>query len=102
VKNGEGLFLCFHEAALYDYPSYTLYSPDCNTLALDLVPWKNGIKAYVKTPLSLPGGQSWWLKNQQTSLQNYTILNLNDSCKIDDVSWIKLQIHWYMVGNAYR
>jgi len=89
IETRNGTFLCFHEAALYDFPSYTIYSPDSNVLAIDLVPWKNGVKAYVETPFVTP-----WRTIQIGELPgdlvtNYLILNLNDTCRIDDVSWIK-------------
>jgi alpha-glucosidase len=105
IKTKDGLYLCFHEAALYDFPSYTLYSPDTNTLALDLVPWKNGIKAYVETPFVTPWRTIEVAEKPGDLVTNYLILNLNDSCKLDDVTWIKpakyIGIWWGMHIGKY-
>jgi alpha-glucosidase len=89
VKTRSGLYLVFHEAALYDFPSYTLYTPDTNVLAVDLVPWKNGIKAYLETPFLTPWRTVQIAEQPADLITNYLILNLNDTCKIEDPSWIK-------------
>ncbi len=105
IKTTDGLYLSFHEAALYDFPSYTVYSPDTGILALDLVPWKNGIKAYVKTPFATPWRTIQVAENPGDLITSYLILNLNDSCKIDDVSWIRpakyIGIWWGMHIDKY-
>jgi alpha-glucosidase len=89
LKTKDGLFLSFHEAALYDFPSYTVYSPDTNILAIDLVPWKNGIKAYLKAPFNTPWRTIQVAETPGDLVTEYLILNLNDSSRIGDVSWIK-------------
>jgi alpha-glucosidase len=105
IKTTDGLYMSFHEAALYDFPSYTVYSPDTGILALDLVPWKNGIKAYVKTPFATPWRTVQVAENPGDLITSYLILNLNDSCKIEDVSWIKpakyIGIWWGMHIGKY-
>lgn len=89
IETANDLILCLHEAALYDFPSYTLYSPDTNVLAIDLVPWKNGIKAYTETPFSTPWRTLQIANKPKDLITNYLILNLNDTSKIKDMSWIK-------------
>lgn len=89
LKTKSGVYLSFHEAALYDFPSYTMYAPDTNILALDLVPWKNGIKAYVETPFSTPWRTVQIADEPGDLITNYLILNLNDTCMIADTSWIE-------------
>ena len=105
VKTRNGLFLSFHEAALYDYPAYTLYPADSNVLALDLVPWKDGIKAYVETPFATPWRTVQVGEQPGNLVTNYLILNLNDTCKLADISWIKpakyLGIWWGMHIGKY-
>ena len=100
-----GLFLSFHEAALYDFPSYTLYPVDTNILAIDLVPWKNGVKAYVETPFLTPWRTLQVAEKPGDLVTNYLILNLNDTCKIEDISWIKpakyIGIWWGMHIGKY-
>jgi alpha-glucosidase len=89
VKDRNGIYLCFHEAALYDYPSYTIYAADSNILAVDLVPWNDGVKAYIETPFVTPWRTVQIGEEPGDLITNYLILNLNDTCKIADVSWIK-------------
>lgn len=89
LKTSDGLYLSFHEAALYDFPSYTLYPSGSNGLSLDLVPWKSGIKAFVETPFMTPWRTVQIANEPGELVTNYLILNLNDSCRIDDISWIK-------------
>ena len=89
LETKSGIFLSFHEAALYDYPSYTLYPTDSNKLALDLVPWKNGIKAYAETPLQTPWRTILVADKPADLVTNYLVLNLNDTCALEDVSWIE-------------
>ncbi|MBN1952222.1 MAG: glycoside hydrolase family 97 protein [Bacteroidales bacterium] len=90
LKTGNGHYLCFHEAALYDYPSYTIYCQDTSTLALDLVPWKDSeVKAFMETPCLTPW-RSVMIADQPGDLvTNYLTLNLSDTCQLTDVSWIK-------------
>ena len=105
LKTRDGLYLSFHEAALYDFPSYTIYSVDTNILAIDLVPWKNGIKAYVETPFLTPWRTLQVAEKPGDLVTNYLILNLNDTCKIEDISWIKpakyIGIWWGMHIGKY-
>jgi len=105
VETKDGLFLSFHEAALYDFPSYTLYASDTNILALDLVPWSNRIKAYVKTPFVTPWRTIQVAEEPQDLITNYLILNLNDTCRIADTSWIEptkyVGIWWEMHIDKY-
>ncbi|MBN1596870.1 MAG: glycoside hydrolase family 97 protein [Bacteroidales bacterium] len=100
IETKDGLYLCIHEAALYDYPSMTIFRTDTNILACDLVPWKNGIKAYVKTPFNSPWRTIAVGEKPADLITNYLILNLNDTSKIEDVSWIEpakyIGIWWMM------
>lgn len=89
IEMNDGLYLSLHEAALYDFPSYTLYSPDTNILAVDLVPWSNGIKAYVETPFSTSWRTIQIATEPMELITNYLILNLNDTSRIEDMSWIE-------------
>jgi alpha-glucosidase len=105
LKTKAGTYLSFHEAALYDFPSYTLYPAGSNILELDLVPWKNGIKAYVEVPFITPWRTVVVADQPGDLVTNYMILNLNDTCKLDDVSWIKptkyVGIWWGMHIDKY-
>ena len=105
IKTLDGGYLSIHEAALVDFPSMTLYPADSNILAADLVPWKNGIKAYATAPFSTPWRTVEIADKPGDLVTNYLILNLNEPSKIKDVSWIKpvkyIGIWWGMHIGKY-
>ena len=47
MQTDEGLYLSLHEAALVDFPSMTLARTGSTALKADLVPWSDGVRAYV-------------------------------------------------------
>lgn len=85
----KGLYVSFHEAALMDYASMTLFNKGGNVLKCDLVPWANGDRVVGSAPLKTP----WRTLQVQATpgdlITSYLILNLNEPNKLDDVSWIK-------------
>ena len=88
-RRSDGLHLSIHEAALIDWAGFTLvqrHNPP--TLRTKLTPWSDGIA--VKT--TLPFQSSWrtlQIADSATDLLNSDlILNLNESNKLGDVSWI--------------
>lgn len=106
LKTSDDLYLSFHEAALYDFPSYTMYSQDTSTLALDLVPWVNSnVRAYMETPCVTPWRSMMVEEEPGELVTNYLTLNLNDTCQMEDVSWIQptkyIGIWWGMHIDKY-
>jgi alpha-glucosidase len=86
---GDGLYVSFHEAALVDYASMTLFNQGNKTLKCDLVPWTNGDRVVTSAPMKTP-----WRTIQITDkpgdlITSYLILNLNEPNKLGDVSWIQ-------------
>jgi alpha-glucosidase len=89
IKTNNGFYLSLHEANITDFPSTTLYCKDTTIIQCDLVPWKNGIKAYVTTPFLTPWRTIQIAEKPGDLVTNYLILNLNEPSKITDTSWIK-------------
>ena len=85
----KGLYLSFHEAALVDYASMTLYNKGSNTLKCDLVPWANGDRVVTSTPMRTPWRTLQVANKPGDLITSYLILNLNEPNKLGDVSWIK-------------
>ena len=86
---GKGLYLSFHEAALVDYASMTLYNKGNKTLKCDLVPWTNGDRVVTATPMQTPWRTMQIASKPGDLITSYLILNLNEPNKLADVSWIK-------------
>jgi len=88
-ETSEGLYLAIHEANLTDFASMTLRKLNPEQYVSELVPWSNGIKVYAKAPFVSPW-RTIIIADKPGDLVTSTImLNLNDPCKLDDVSWIK-------------
>ncbi|MCM1348644.1 MAG: glycoside hydrolase family 97 protein [Firmicutes bacterium] len=93
MTDSSRVFGSIHEAALYDFPEMTLAkdSTKTRTLKAALAPMPNGVKAVVPAKFATPwrtiqtGGKAVDLINSAM------ILNLNEPCKIKDLSWIKPQ-----------
>lgn len=82
-----------HEAALYDFPEMTLAldSASQRTLRAALAPMPGGVKAVAPAKFATPW-RTIQIGRQAVDLINSgMILNLNEPCKIADVSWIKPQ-----------
>ena len=89
VDMQDGSFLAIHEANLTDYASMTLINTKENILKCELVPWANGLKVYARTPFVSPWRTVIIAGNAGELLTSRIVLNLNEPCKIEDVSWIK-------------
>jgi alpha-glucosidase len=105
VETGDGLFLSIHEANLTDYASMTLVGSDSGTLHCDLVPWADGVKVKVSAPMQTPWRTIQIANNPGDLITSYLVLNLNEPCKLEDVSWIKpgkyVGIWWGMHLDKY-
>jgi len=104
-ETSEGLYLAIHEANLTDFASMTLRKANPKQYASELVPWSNGIKVYAKTPFVSPW-RTIIIGEKPGDLVTSTImLNLNDPCKLDDVSWTEpskyIGIWWGMHLEKY-
>jgi len=86
---GNGLYLSFHEAALIDYASMTLFNQGNKTLKCDLVPWTNGDRVVASAPMKTPWRTIQIADKPGDLITSYLILNLNEPNKLGDVSWIE-------------
>ncbi|MEO7990454.1 MAG: glycoside hydrolase family 97 protein [Chryseolinea sp.] len=86
---GNGVYLSFHEAALVDYASMTLFNQGNRTLKCDLVPWANGDRVVTSVPMKTPWRTIQIADRPGDLITSYLILNLNEPNKLGDVSWIQ-------------
>ncbi len=89
-KTEDNLYLSIHEAALMDYPEMTLKKDSTAFKYIcALAPWADGTKAKLKTPFKTPWRSIQIAEEPGDLIESYLILNLNEPCIYDDVSWIK-------------
>ena len=92
MKTEDGLYINIFEAALINYPAMHLTVDQQNfVLTATLAPDALGTKAYLQTPEHTPWRTVLVSDKAVDLLASKTILNLNEPCKIDDVSFIKPQ-----------
>ncbi len=100
-----GVFASIHEAALVNYASMTLASDKKNGLKCDLTPWSNGTKVNVTSPFNTPWRTIILGHNAGELITSTLMLNLNEPCKLEDLSYIKphkyLGIWWGMHIGKY-
>ena len=106
MKSSDGLYINIHEAALLNYPAmYLKVDKSAFTLKSRLCPDAVGNKAYLQTPCTTPWRTIIVSDKAEEILSSKTILNLNEPCRYDDVSWIKPQkfigIWWGMHVGIY-
>jgi hypothetical protein len=90
MKTDDGLYINIHEAALSDYPAMQLNVDERNfRLSSHLVPDARGAKGDMTTPANTPWRTIIVSDDARDILASKLILNLNEPCTYDDVSWIK-------------
>jgi alpha-glucosidase len=89
IETNDGLFVAIHEADLTDYASMTLLRKDSLHFKCELVPWSNGVKVYGETPFQTPWRTIIITNSPGELITSHIMLNLNEPCRITDVSWIK-------------
>ena len=102
LKTDDGIYLNIHEAALVDYSCMHL---DLNektlTFKATLTPDATGHMAYLQTPAHTPWRTIMICPSACDVLASRLILNLNEPCAYDDVSWIKpvkyMGVWWEMI-----
>jgi hypothetical protein len=90
IKTHEGLYINIHEAALKNYPAMCLNVNDKTfSLSSHLVPDAVGNKGYIQTGSFTPWRTIVVSDDARNILVSKMILNLNEPCNFEDVSWIK-------------
>ena len=89
MKSDDGLYINLHEAALVDYSAMHLnLDPATMVFTSWLTPDATGNKCYLQTPCQSPWRTVLVSDDARQMLASSLILNLNEPCAIDDVSWI--------------
>ena len=105
MKTDKGVFVNIHEAALVDYPCmHLLVDPLRKVLVSHLTPDAQGWKGYMQTPCNTPWRTVQVAPSAESMLASRLILNLNEPCVYDDVSWIHpvkyMGVWWEMISGA--
>jgi len=105
MKTDSGLYINIHEAALVDYPCMHLLVDGKNKiLRSHLTPDAQGWKGYLQTPCKTPWRTVQVAESAVKQLESRLVLNLNEPCAIEDVSWIHpvkyMGVWWEMIAGA--
>ena len=89
MKTDDGLYINIHEAACVNYATMHLNLDDKNMVFESwLTPDAQGMKGYIQTPFNTPWRTVIVSDDARDMLSSNLILNLNEPCALDDVSWI--------------
>lgn len=89
MKTDDGLYINIHEAACVNYATMHLNLDDKNMVFESwLTPDAQGYKGYIQTPFNTPWRTVIVSDDARDMLSSNLILNLNEPCVLDDVSWI--------------
>lgn len=102
LKTDKGLYINLHEAALVDYPAMHLNLDDTVMVFESwLTPGLEAAKASVTAPFKTPWRTVTVSDKATDILASHLILNLNEPCALEDVSWIKpvkyMGVWWEMI-----
>ena len=102
MKTDEGLYVNIHEAALVDYPAMTLILDDGDfSFKADLTPDAAGYRGRLCAPCTSPWRTVMVVDDARKILASRLILNLNEPCALEDVSWIHpvkfMGVWWEMI-----
>ena len=103
MRTDEGLYINIHEAALVNYPCMHLdLNPETLTFTSHLTPDAQGWKGYMQTPCKTPWRTVQVAPSGAAQLASRLVLNLNDPCAYEDVSWIHpvkyIGVWWEMIS----
>ncbi|MBO4535576.1 MAG: glycoside hydrolase family 97 N-terminal domain-containing protein, partial [Bacteroidales bacterium] len=103
LKTADGLYLNLHEAAVLDYPATHLELQEGTlTFRTSLTPDAQGVKGRLQAPCKTPWRTVMVCESATDVLASRLILNLNDPCAIEDVSWIHptkyMGVWWEMIS----
>jgi len=88
-KNGNGVHVSIHEAALVDYAGMVLNQRRPGTFSADLTPWSDGIAVKKRGAFNTPWRTIQIGERAIDLVNSDIILNLNEPNKLGDVSWVK-------------
>ena len=103
MKTYDGLYLNIHEAATLDFPTMHLdWNDTTMVFHAFLCPDATGYKGRIQTPCHTPWRTVMVCEKATDVLASRLILNLNEPCVLDDVSWIHpvkyMGVWWEMIS----
>lgn len=103
LRTDEGLYINIHEAALVNYPCMHLdLDPATLTFTSHLTPDAQGWKGRMQTTCKTPWRTIQVAPSATAQLASRMILNLNEPCALEDVSWIHpvkyVGVWWEMIS----
>ena len=102
MKTEDGLYINIHEAAVVNYPTMTLILDDKDfSFKADLTPDATGWRGRLCAPCTSPWRTVMVVDDARDILASRLILNLNEPCALEDVSWIHpvkfMGVWWEMI-----
>ena len=102
MQTEDGLYINIHEAALVNYPTMTLILDDRDfSFKADLTPDAAGWRGRLCAPCTSPWRTVMVVDDARDILASRLILNLNEPCALEDVSWIHpvkfMGVWWEMI-----
>ena len=103
MKTDDGLYINIHEAATLDFPTMHLDLNDTTmTFRAWLCPDATGYKGRIQAPCTTPWRTVMVCEKATDVLASRLILNLNEPCALEDVSWIHpvkyMGVWWEMIS----
>ena len=103
MKTDDGLYLNIHEAATLDFPTMHLdFDPQNMKFRTFLCPDAAGYKGRLQAPCHTPWRTVMVCEKATDVLASRLILNLNEPCALEDVSWIHpvkyMGVWWEMIS----
>ena len=98
----DGLYINIHEAEVVDYPTTNLLLDDARKVFRTwLTPDAEGVKGRLQAPCKSPWRTVMVCEKATDVLASRLILNLNEPCALEDVSWIHpvkyMGVWWEMI-----
>ena len=102
MKTADGLYINIHEAEVLNYPTANLNLDDRRMVFTTwLTPDAEGIKGRLQAPCKSPWRTVQVCEKATDVLASRLILNLNEPCVLEDVSWIHpvkyMGVWWEMI-----
>ena len=104
MKTDDGLYVNIHEAEVVNFPTANLKLDSENMkLRVWLTPDAQGVKGRMQAPCKSPWRTVMVVDDARKVLASRLILNLNEPCALEDVSWIHpvkyMGVWWEMITN---
>ncbi|MBR2959141.1 MAG: glycoside hydrolase family 97 protein [Bacteroidales bacterium] len=104
LKTDDGLYINIHEAAVLDFPTMNLdLNENTFSLKVHLTPDATGYVGRLQSPCYSPWRTVQVCESATDVLRSRLILNLNEPCALEDVSWIHpvkyMGVWWEMISD---